>query len=202
MPTITLPDGNTKTYEAAVTGFDIAQSISKSLAKKAAVIKVNNELWDLTRPIETNARVEIITRDQPEALEVYRHDAAHVLAQAVQELFSGTQITFGPATETGFYYDFARDEPFTEADLEKIEQRMREIVKRDLLIKREIWPRDEAIEFFEKNGEKFKAEWIREGIAPDNQITIAAQIDYLEQNRLRRTADGQLVQAVRRIAHN
>lgn len=177
MPTITLPDGNTRTYETAVTGFDIAQSISKSLAKKASVVRVNDELWDLTRPIESDARIEIITCDQPQALEVYRHDAAHVLAQAVQELFPGTQITFGPATETGFYYDFARDEPFTEADLEKIEQRMREIVKRDLPIKREIWPRDEAIEFFEKSGEKFKAEWIREGIAPDEEISIYRQGD-------------------------
>ena len=177
MPIITLPDGNSKTYEAPVTGFDIAESISKSLAKKATVVKVNNELWDLTRPIESDANVQIITRDQPEALEVYRHDAAHVLAQAVQELFPGTQITFGPATDTGFYYDFARDEPFTESDLEKIEQRMRAIVKQDLPIKREIWPRDEAIKFFEKSGEKFKAEWIKEGIAPDTEISIYRQGD-------------------------
>jgi len=175
MPTITLPDGNNKTYEAPVTGFDIALSISKSLAKKATVVKVNGELWDLTRPIESDASVQIITRDQPEALEVYRHDAAHVLAQAVQELFPGTQITFGPATDTGFYYDFAREHPFTEADLVKIEQRMREIVKQDLPIRREIWSRNEAIEFFEKSGEKFKAEWIREGISPDEQISIYRQ---------------------------
>jgi threonyl-tRNA synthetase len=175
MPIVTLPDGNKKTYEAPVTGFDIAQSISKSLAKKAVVVKVNGELWDLGRPIASDANVQIITRDQPEALEIYRHDAAHVLAQAVQELFPGTQITFGPATDTGFYYDFAREQPFTEADLEKIEQHMREIVKQDLPIRREIWPRDEAIEFFEKSGEKFKAEWIREGIGPDEQISIYRQ---------------------------
>ncbi len=177
MPVITLPDGNTKEFPNPVTGLDIANSISKSLAKKAAVVKVNNELWDLARPIATDANVQIITRDQPEALEVYRHDAAHVLAQAVQELFPGTQITFGPATENGFYYDFARDEPFTEADLEKIEQRMRAIVKQDLPIKREIWARDEAIAFFEKSGEKFKAEWIREGIAPGVEISIYRQGD-------------------------
>src|SRR5207244_3086228 len=103
-------------------------------------------LWDLTRPIEKNARLEIVTRDKPEALEVIRHDAAHVLAQAVQELFPGTQITFGPATETGFYYDFARAQPFSESDLEAIEQRMREIVKRDLPIKREEWPHDQAVQ--------------------------------------------------------
>ncbi|MBM2829650.1 MAG: threonine--tRNA ligase [Gammaproteobacteria bacterium] len=177
MLTITLPDGAKKNYDAPVTGLQIAKSISPGLAKKAAVVKVNGELWDLTRPIECDSIIEIVTRDKSEALEVFRHDAAHVLAQAVQELFPGTQITFGPATETGFYYDFAREQPFTEADLEKIEQRMREIVKQDLAIKREIWPRDEAIAFFEKNGEKFKAEWIREGIAPDAEISIYRQGD-------------------------
>ncbi len=173
--TITFPDGATKNFDAPVMGLQIAQGISPGLARKAVVVKVNGELWDLTRPIERDASVEIVTRDKPEALEVLRHDAAHVLAQAVQELFPGTQITFGPATETGFYYDFAREQPFTEADLEKIEQKMREIVKRDLPIKRELWPRDQAIAFFEKSGEKFKAEWIREGIAPDEAISIYRQ---------------------------
>ncbi len=177
MPTISFPDGNQKSFDQPVTGIEIAKSISNSLVKKAVVIKVNDELWDLTRPIESDATVQIITRDQPEALEVYRHDAAHVLAQAVQELFPGTQITFGPATETGFYYDFAREQPFTESDLEKIEQRMREIVKQDLPIKREIWERDEAVAFFEKSGEKFKAEWIKEGIAADEEISIYRQGD-------------------------
>ena len=177
MPTISFPDGNQKSFDHPVTGIEIAKSISNSLVKKATVIKVGDELWDLTRPIESDASVQIITRDQPEALDVYRHDAAHVLAQAVQELFPGTQITFGPATESGFYYDFAREQPFTESDLEKIEQRMREIVKQDLPIKREIWERDEAVAFFEKAGEKFKAEWIKEGIAPDEEISIYRQGD-------------------------
>jgi threonyl-tRNA synthetase len=174
---ITFPDGAKKSFDAPVTGLDIAKGISPSLAKKAVVVRVNGELYDLTRPIEQDAKFEIITRDRPEALDVLRHDAAHVLAQAVQELYPGTQITFGPATETGFYYDFARDEPFTEADLEKIEQRMREIVKRDLPITREIWPHDQAVKFFEQAGEKFKAEWIREGIAPDAPLSIYRQGD-------------------------
>jgi threonyl-tRNA synthetase len=177
MPTITFPDGQQRSFEAPVTGLEIAQGISPSLAKKSVVIKVNGELWDLTRPISADARVELVTRDSPEALEVYRHDAAHVLAQAVQELFPGTQITFGPATETGFYYDFVRDEPFTEADLEKIEARMKEIVKRDLPIRREVWDRAQAIEHFRQAGESYKAEWIQEGIAPDAEISIYRQGD-------------------------
>jgi threonyl-tRNA synthetase len=175
MPIITFPDGNQRSFDAPVTGFEIAKGISPSLAKKAVVVKVNGQQWDLTRLIEQDATLEIITRDSPEAIEVYRHDAAHVLAQAVQELFPGTQITFGPATETGFYYDFVRDEAFTEADLEKIEAKMREIVKRDLPIKREVWDRAQAIAHFSKVGEKYKAEWIAEGIAADAEITIYRQ---------------------------
>jgi threonyl-tRNA synthetase len=174
---ITFPDGATKSFDAPPTALAIAQGISPGLAKRSVVARVNGELWDLTRPIEQDAKLELVTRDKPEALEVIRHDAAHVLAQAVQELYPGTQITFGPATETGFYYDFARAEPFTEADLEKIEARMREIVKRDLPIRREVWPHDEAVKFFEKTGEKFKAEWIREGLKPDVALTIYRQGD-------------------------
>jgi threonyl-tRNA synthetase len=174
---ITFPDGNKKSFEQPITGLAIAQGISPGLAKKAAVMKVNGALWDLTRPIDRDAKIEIITRDKPEGLEVIRHDAAHVLAQAVQELYPGTQITFGPATETGFYYDFARAEPFSETDLEAIEQRMRNIVKRDLPIVREEWPHDVAVKHFEKAGEKFKAEWIREGLKPDEVLTIYKQGD-------------------------
>jgi threonyl-tRNA synthetase len=174
---ITFPDGNVKAFDAPVTGMDIARGISPGLAKKAAVITVDGAQWDLNRPIDRNAAISIVTRDKPEALEVIRHDAAHVLAQAVQELFPGTQITFGPATEVGFYYDFARDTPFTEADLEAIEQRMREIVKRDLPITREVWSREDAIAYFEQHGETFKAEWIREGIGTDEELTIYRQGD-------------------------
>jgi threonyl-tRNA synthetase len=174
---ITFPDGAKKSFDAPPTALAIAQGISPSLAKKAVVARVNGELWDLTRPIEHDAKLELVTREKPEALEVLRHDCAHVLAQAVQELYPGTQITFGPATETGFYYDFARAEPFTEADLGKIEQRMREIVKQDLPIRREVWSHRDAIVFFEKSGEKFKAEWIREGLDPDEPLTIYRQGD-------------------------
>ena len=118
---ITFPDGNVKAFDAPPTGLAIATGISPGLAKKAVVVRVNGELWDLNRPIDRDAAFEIVTRDKPEALEVIRHDAAHVLAQAVQELFPGTQVTFGPSTEHGFYYDFARDVPFTDADLATIE---------------------------------------------------------------------------------
>jgi threonyl-tRNA synthetase len=174
---ITFPDGNQKAFDAPVTGLAIAQGISPGLAKKAAVIKVNGELWDLTRPIDRDASIAIVTRDKPEALEVIRHDAAHVLAQAVQELFPNTQITFGPSTDTGFYYDFARAEPFTEADLAIIEKKMRDIVSRDLPITREVWSHDAAVKHFESAGEKFKAEWIRDGIKADEEITIYKQGD-------------------------
>ena len=174
---ITFPDGNVKSFDAPVTGLEIAQGISPGLAKKAVVVKVDGELWDLTRPITRDASISIVTRNQPEAVEVIRHDAAHVMAQAVQELFPGTQITFGPSTEYGFYYDFARAEPFTEADLETIEKKMREIVKRDLPITREVWPHDQAVKHFEASGERFKAEWIRDGIAADEELTIYKQGD-------------------------
>ena len=174
---ISFPDGNQKSFEGPVTGLEIAQGISPGLAKKAALVEVNGELWDLTRPIEQDAKISIITRDKPEALEVIRHDAAHVMAQAVQELYPGTQITFGPSTEYGFYYDFARAEPFTEADLEKIEKKMREIVKRNLPITREVWSHEDAVKHFEKTGETFKAEWIRDGISADEDLTIYRQGD-------------------------
>ena len=174
---ITFPDGNVKSFDAPVTGLDIAQGISPGLAKKAVVVDVDGELWDLTRPISRDARISIVTRNQPAAAEVIRHDAAHVMAQAVQELFPGTQITFGPSTEYGFYYDFARDTPFTEADLEQIERRMRDIVKRDLPITREVWPHDRAVTYFQAQGEQFKAEWIRDGIGADEELTIYRQGD-------------------------
>ncbi|WP_420426841.1 threonine--tRNA ligase [Algiphilus sp.] len=174
---ITFPDGRTESYDHAPTGLEIAQNISPGLAKKAVVVNVDGELWDLTRPIEHDARIDIVTRDRPEGVEVLRHDAAHVLAQAVQELFPGTQITFGPSTDTGFYYDFVRDEPFSQDDLEAIEQRMRDIVQRDLPIQRQVWNRDEAIAHFKELGESYKAQWIAEGIDPDEEITVYTQGD-------------------------
>jgi threonyl-tRNA synthetase len=174
---ITFPDGAVKSFDAPPTALAIAQGISPGLAKKTVVAKIDGKLWDLTRPIEHDAKLELVTRDKPEAAEVIRHDCAHVLAQAVQELYPNTQVTFGPATDVGFYYDFARSEPFTEGDLEKIEARMREIVKRDLPIVREVWERDAAIEWFRSRGEQYKAEWIAEGIAAHEEITIYKQGD-------------------------
>src|SRR5438445_9817179 len=172
--TITLPDGSTRTYPAPVTGGEIAASIGAGLAKAAVAVRIDGELRDLTAPIERDTRIAIVTRDVPEALEVLRHDAAHVLAEAAKELYPDVQVTFGPATETGFYYDFARDAPFTPDDLAKLEARMREIVQRDEPITREVWSRDEAVAFFKSIGEKYKAEWIGE-IPADEEITIYKQ---------------------------
>ena len=172
--TITLPDGATRTYPGPVTGADIAASIGAGLAKAAIVVRVDGELRDLSMPIDGDARIAIVTRDSPEALDVLRHDAAHVLAEAAKELYPDVQVTFGPATETGFYYDFVRDAPFTPDDLAKLEARMREIVQRDEKITREVWSRDEAVAFFKSIGEKYKAEWIGE-IPQDEAITIYKQ---------------------------
>ena len=148
MPTITLPDGSEKQFDAATRGAEIAASIGKSLARDAVAVRVNGELWDLTRDIEDDAAVEIITRDSEEGVELLRHDAAHALAEAVKELWPDTQVTIGPAIENGFYYDFSREEPFTEDDLQVIEARMKDIVDRDEAITREEWDRDKAVESF------------------------------------------------------
>jgi len=159
---LTFPDGAVRSYEPGATGRTIAEGLSKSLAKKAAMIRLDGELYDLDRPIEGSAAIEILTRDDPAMLEVIRHDTAHLLAQAVQELFPGTQVTIGPAIEDGFYYDFARDEPFSLDDLPKIEKKMKELVDRDEKIVREVWDRDAAIRHFEEIGETYKAEIIRD----------------------------------------
>ncbi|WP_334162383.1 threonine--tRNA ligase [Phenylobacterium sp.] len=168
------PDGSKRSFDEGVTGRDVAAGISKSLEKKAILIKLDGELLDLDRPLETGGRFEILTREAPEALETIRHDASHVLAEAVQELFPGTQVTIGPAIEDGFYYDFARDEPFSLDDLAKIEQRMREIVDRDEPIRREEWDRDEAIRHFREIGEEYKAQII-EAIPAGEKITVYRQ---------------------------
>lgn len=160
--TITLPDGATRAYAAGTTVAEIAASISKSLAKRAIAAKIDGQVRDLSTPLAADSQVAILTRDDDDALELIRHDAAHVMAEAVQELYPGTQVTIGPAIEHGFYYDFARDEPFTPDDLEKIEAKMREIIKRDEAFLREEWDRDEAIKHFEDMGEAFKAELIRD----------------------------------------
>ena len=171
MPTITLPDGNNLNFSNKVTGLDVAEKISKSLAKQAIVISVNGELKDLNYLIEKDCSVKIFTSKNPEGLETIRHDTAHILAMAVQELFPGTQVTIGPVIENGFYYDFARKEPFTEDDLVKIENKMKEIVDRDEITKREVWKRDKAITHFKKKGEVYKAELI-EAIPANEEVSI------------------------------
>jgi len=159
--TVTLPDGKAMTLARGTTGAEIAAKIGPGLAKAALAVEVNGQPWDLFRPIEDDARLRIITRKDVEALEMIRHDTAHVLAMAVQQLYPGTQVTIGPAIEDGFYYDFARDVPFTPDDLAKIEAKMHEIVSADLPTRREVWPRDEAVAHFEGLGEHYKAELIR-----------------------------------------
>ena len=159
---LTFPDGAVRSFDRGTTGRAIAESLSKSLAKKAVLIKLDGTLLDLDRPLEEGGALEILTRDAPEALEVIRHDTAHILAEAVQELFPNTQVTIGPSIEDGFYYDFARDEPFSTDDFAKIEAKMKEIVDRDEKIVREVWDRDDAIKHFESIGEAYKAEIIRD----------------------------------------
>ena len=171
MPIITLPDGNSLNFPKKVTGLEVAQKISKSLANQAMVISINGELKDLDSVIEKDCSVKIFTSKNKEGLETIRHDTAHILAMAVQELFPGTQVTIGPVIENGFYYDFARKEPFTEEDLKKIEDKMREIVDRDEKTKKEIWDREKAIHHFKKKGEIYKAELI-ESIPKDEEVSI------------------------------
>lgn len=176
---ITYPDGSMRVFEHPPTGFQIADQIGKSLSRNAVAARVNGRLWDLTRVIDAHASVEIVTRDAPEALELLRHDAAHVMAEAVKELYPETQVTIGPAIENGFYYDFSREEPFTPDDLEKIERRMREIVDRDEGITREVWDRDQAISYFRDQGEEYKAQIIAE-IDPEQEITVYRQGMFLD----------------------
>ncbi len=176
---VTLPDGSSRTYASPVTGADVAASIGHGLARAAWAVKVDGDLRDLGREIEHDAVVEIVTSRSAEALELLRHDAAHVLAQAAKELFPEVQVTIGPVIDDGFYYDFARDEPFTPADMEAIEARMMEIVDRDEPISREVWDRDEAARFFESIGEAYKAEIIRD-LPVDETITLYRQGDWID----------------------
>ena len=177
--TITLPDGATRSYTGTVTGADIAADISKRLGKEAIAVKVDGAVCDLGRPVPDGATVAILTRREPEALELIRHDAAHVMAEAVQALYPGTQVTIGPAIENGFYYDFARDEAFTTDDLARIEAKMREIVKAGAAFVREEWDRDVAIRHFESVGETYKAELIRD-LPEDEVISLYRQGDWLD----------------------
>ncbi|MDX5361935.1 MAG: threonine--tRNA ligase [Alphaproteobacteria bacterium] len=159
---ITLPDGSVRTYTRGVTGAEIAASIGAGLAKAALAVRIDGDLCDLDLPIETDAGVAIVTRKDDDALELIRHDAAHLMAMAVQELYPGTQVTIGPTIQDGFYYDFAREEPFTPEDLEKIEAKMKEIVARDVPTRREVWDRRDAINHFKEIGEHYKAQIIEE----------------------------------------
>ena len=179
MPAITLPDGSTKRFDAPVTGTDVAAAIGPGLAKAALAMQVDGRLTDLAETIGRDATVRFVTRRDPEALDLIRHDAAHVLAEAVQALYPGTQVTIGPVIENGFYYDFARNEPFTPDDFAAIETKMREIIARNAPFVREAHDRGEAIRFFEARGERYKAELIRD--LPDTEtITFYKQGDWLD----------------------
>ena len=180
MPSITLPDGPSRDYQQAITVYDIAADIGAGLAKAALAGNVDGQLVDTSFLIEHDAKVAIITSKSEEALELIRHDAAHVMAQAVQELFPGTQVTIGPAIEDGFYYDFARSEPFSPDDLERIEDRMREIVGRDLPIEREIWERNRAINRFSELGENYKVEIIQDIIPEGDEVSVYRQGDWFD----------------------
>ncbi len=179
MPKITLPDGSERQFDTSASGADVAASIGEGLAKAAVAVRVDGSEWDLDRLIEQDAAVEIITRDSDDGLELLRHDAAHVLAEAVKELWPETQVTIGPAIDNGFYYDFAREEAFTDADLETIESRMKEIVERNETISREVWKRDEAVNFFRGIGEHYKAEII-ESIPSAEDLTLYRQGDFID----------------------
>ncbi len=181
MPLITLPDGSQRSFDNPVSVHDVAADIGPGLAKAALAGRVNGELVDTSHVMAQDAELAIITsRDEEEALELMRHDAAHVMAQAVQELYPGTQVTIGPAIEDGFYYDFAREEPFTPDDLKKIEQRMFEIVKRDLPLQREVWDREEAIKTFGEIGEQYKVEIIEDIIPEGEEVSIYRQGDWFD----------------------
>ena len=171
MPHITLPDGKKIKFNEKINGSDLAKKISKSLSKDASIMEVDGELKDLGHEIVKDSKVRIITVKDKEGLEVLRHDTAHILAMAVQELFPKTQVTIGPVIEDGFYYDFSRKEPFTENDLLKIEKKMEEIVDRDEKTSREVWKREDAIKHFEKIGEKYKAEIIKD-IPKEEEVSI------------------------------
>lgn len=179
MLTLTFPDGAQREYAPGTRGADVAAAISKSLLKKAVAVTLDGALADLSEPITKDARIEIVTRDDPRALELIRHDAAHVLAEAVQELFPGTQVTIGPVIENGFYYDFARNEPFTTDDLPKIEAKMKEIIARDKPFTKEVWSRDEAKRVFRDKGEAFKVELV-DAIPEDQDVKIYKQGEWFD----------------------
>ena len=171
MPQIQLLDGKKISFSKSMNGFEIIEKISKTLEKSALIMEVDGQLKDLSHVITKDSKVRIITSKDKEGLEVIRHDAAHIMAMAVQEIFPGTQVTIGPVIENGFYYDFARKDPFTSEDLTKIEKRMSEIIDRDVKTKREVWEREKAITHFKKIGEKYKAEIIQ-SIPKNEELSV------------------------------
>ena len=179
MPDITLPDGSVRQFDAPLSGIELAASIGKKLEKDAVAIRVDGALLDLSTILDTDTAVEIVTRTSDDGLDLLRHDAAHLMAEAVKELFPDTQVTIGPSIAEGFYYDFAREQPFTPEDLDAIEARMHEIVARDEQIQREVWERADAVKFFEIIGEKYKAEIIA-SIPSDEPVSLYRQGDFID----------------------
>jgi threonyl-tRNA synthetase len=191
MPAITLPDGSVRHFDAPVTGTTVAEAIGPGLARAALAMKLDGKIFDISTPIRHDARIVFITRRDDEALELIRHDCAHVLAEAVQALYPGTQVTIGPSIENGFYYDFARNDPFTPEDFPAIEAKMREIVARGAPFVRQVMDRDEAIRFFADKGEKYKAELIQD-LPATEEISLYSQGDWVDLCRgphMRTTAD-------------
>src|SRR4051794_30343881 len=179
MITLTFPDGAERQYPAGISGREIAEGIAKSLAKRTVAMALNGTVADLADPISRDARIEFLTREDPRALELIRHDAAHVLAEAVQSLYPGTQVTIGPVIENGFYYDFARPEPFTPEDFPAIEAKMREIIAQDKPFNKEVWSRDKAKQVFRDKGELFKLELI-DAIPDGEDLKVYAQGEWFD----------------------
>src|SRR5881628_2304143 len=182
MVALTFPDGARRDYPNGITGLDIAKGISPSLAKRTVAMALDGVVVDLADPIEKDAKIEFLNREDPRALELIRHDAAHVMAEAVQSLWPGTQVTIGPVIENGFYYDFFRNQPFTPEDFAAIEKKMREIVARDKPFTKEVWSRDEAKRVFRDKGEAFKVELV-DAIPGDEPIKIYYQGDWFDLSR-------------------
>ncbi len=176
---LTFPDGARRDYPQGTTGLDIAKGISPSLAKRTVAMSLDGTVVDLADPIEKDAKIEFVSRDDPRALELIRHDAAHIMAEAVQSLWPGTQVTIGPVIENGFYYDFFRNQPFTLEDLPVIEKKMKEIVARDKPFTKEVWSRDEAKKVFRDKGENFKVELI-DAIPEDQSLKIYKQGEWFD----------------------
>src|SRR6202167_5650674 len=179
MVALTFPDGARRDYPNGITGLDVAKGISPSLAKRTVAMALDGTLHDLTDRIEGDARIEFLAREDARALELIRHDCAHVLAEAVQTLYPGTQVTIGPVIENGFYYDFFRNEPFTPQDFPAIEKKMREIIARDAPFTKEIWTREQTKQVFRDNGEMFKVELV-DAIPADQTIKIYKQGDWFD----------------------